>query len=491
MIRYAYFGQTKDDFASRFVSHTQGTHRYAQLNRCSTSLLSFAFCRWSGTVDREFYFVAEQVFICLLGTYRDDVKGLRDIEAATHFQKISTEVCKDTQWTVPLQRPDFGIAYGANSRSPLEKMGSINERMLFIRTDFLMKDVKANTSLPKAEFRRDTPFNIHWSKAKPSTSFITHFFYLVPPGTVKKPIMHLHMSAPELDGSSYPLEGAPCQLVFEVNMDGTAHPHAWARLPKVGFFQNWDQANSFAARVEWEHPQGSGSWRFRYAQATDTRAIVDPNVAGSSKRYAQAMTFLRWLFHVQTKVPHPWIQQAKGYARVMQIRYDYMTQSISFGPHDESIRMLPAEKLSSAAIKAQMVKFGLDGKQEEVKGISGKRTNCDLCWITELHQEVDGYVVECRKVPGTDVCTNCRRWGLPCCSWTDIPPRRIESADPKWSAPSYARKMEVEAALWALHPSGVGPKTFEHDLVEFQSEEQDEYEEGEGIEEEIDWSDDE
>ncbi|EUC40104.1 hypothetical protein COCMIDRAFT_109636 [Bipolaris oryzae ATCC 44560] len=302
------------------------------------------------------------------------------------------------------------------------------------------------------------------------------------------------MSAHELDGLNYPLEGTPCQLVFEVNMDGTAHPHAWARLPKVGFFQNWDQANSFAVRIEWEYPQGSGDWRFRYVQTSDTRAIVDPKVPGSSKRYAQAMTFIHWLLHVETKVPHPWIKQVRGYARVMQIRYDYMTQSLNLGPPDPSPRMLPAGKLSSAAIKAQMVKFGLDKKQGEVTSISPKRSNCDFCWVTSLHEEVDGYLRVCKKVPGTDVCTNCQRWGLPYCSWTDIPPGTMKTAGLKWTAQSMARKMEVEAALWALPPSSVGPKTYRLDLVQLQCEESSEDEEGEDVGEGMEgseWSEDE
>lgn len=58
----------------------------------------------------------------------------------------------------------------------------------------------------------------------------------------------------------------------------------------------------------------------------------------------------------------------------------------------------------------------------------------------------------------------------------------IKSADPKLSAQQKARKMEVVAAIWTLHPPRIGPGTFEHDLVEIQSEEQDEDEEDKGIE---------
>jgi hypothetical protein len=41
------------------------------------------------------------------------------------------------------------------------------------------------------------------------------------------------MMAHEFDGQNYPEHNTPGQLVIEVNMNGSAHEHSWARLPKV------------------------------------------------------------------------------------------------------------------------------------------------------------------------------------------------------------------------------------------------------------------
>ncbi|EUC27616.1 hypothetical protein COCCADRAFT_9836 [Bipolaris zeicola 26-R-13] len=81
------------------------------------------------------------------------------------------------------------------------------------------------------------------------------------------------------------------------------------------------------------------------------------------------------------------------------------------------------------------------------------------------------------------------RWGA---RWYQAP--MFESANNEWSAQSMPRNMEVEAALWALQPTGLESKTFKLGLVQFPSEEQGEHEEGEGVDdgmEDIEWSDDE
>ncbi|EMD65300.1 hypothetical protein COCSADRAFT_180094 [Bipolaris sorokiniana ND90Pr] len=51
-----------------------------------------------------------------------------------------------------------------------------------------------------------------------------------------------------------PPPGSHFEFVIEVRKDGTPYPNAWTQLPKIGRFQNWDQENSFAIRIEWEHP---------------------------------------------------------------------------------------------------------------------------------------------------------------------------------------------------------------------------------------------
>ena len=77
-IRYAYVGKTEDSFSARFRSHPHTTTKYGMLNKNSEDLKSFALCRLHD-VPSSLFFVAEQILLCLMGTYRADI--LTAIEA--------------------------------------------------------------------------------------------------------------------------------------------------------------------------------------------------------------------------------------------------------------------------------------------------------------------------------------------------------------------------------------------------------------------------
>jgi hypothetical protein len=133
----------------------------------------------------------------------------------------------------------------------------------------------------------------------------------------------------------------PSQLVIEFNMNGSAHEHSWARLPKIGEFENWDQANSFSVRLGWEHPQAFGKWRFRYIQPGISHTLVDANIPCSLKRYVRAIIFPHWLFNVEMDFSFSWWDQTPtSNLRVVQVSYDYVTQAIHFGRQTKPPRMM-------------------------------------------------------------------------------------------------------------------------------------------------------
>lgn len=71
--RYAYVGKTEEDFRSRFLSHPRGTNKYSILNQNSTTLTSFALCVLKQKYPNKLFYLAEQVLLCLLGTYRSEI----------------------------------------------------------------------------------------------------------------------------------------------------------------------------------------------------------------------------------------------------------------------------------------------------------------------------------------------------------------------------------------------------------------------------------
>jgi hypothetical protein len=152
------------------------------------------------------------------------------------------------------------------------------------------------------------------------------------------------------ESSELPLYGTPYQLVFEVRKDGTPHPHAWAKLPAIGGYENWGQANSWVVRIGWQDPPNSGKWRFKYLQAVKIWRLIDESIPGSLSTYPKSIAFLQWLTGSKPNHNHPWIPRIPGAARVLQAKYDFMSQSIEFEEPTDQINMLPGRPLSMNAI---------------------------------------------------------------------------------------------------------------------------------------------
>ncbi len=176
-LRYTYVGYTLVDFAQQYIAHQNGNHQYAILNRSSTILQSFALCVLHESVPHEVYYVARQIFVCLLGTYKASVlqvlvekkgfKGIENVYAATYFDQVATEVFQSTRWVVPLRGHDLSAINGANYYSPLETLGTAEERVLFLRKDYL-KPI-AGTAVEVAEFRRQGPLRAQYSGNQPGS----------------------------------------------------------------------------------------------------------------------------------------------------------------------------------------------------------------------------------------------------------------------------------------------------------------------------------
>ncbi|KAF7673330.1 hypothetical protein GT037_008653 [Alternaria burnsii] len=495
--KYAYVGKTEEDFRSRFLSHPRGTNKYSILNQNSTTLTSFALCVLSKKHPTKLFYLAEQVLLCLLGTYRSEILNavsymnqttiedqssqfLSDIAAASYCLKVSSKVFQQTGYVPALMRPTFGISEGANTRSPIDEMESRLDKMLFIRTDHVLQDYHTRKPIEVAEFRRHVPR---------VANYIDHLFVKggrsifavlkVPPkfesdNKKQKRLIHaVHVSAPigSTDGINYPKPGAGVQVVVEARLDGKAHKNSWARLPQVGIFKNWDQANSFAVRIEWETEEGSGVWRYRYIQCTKyLHTMADSGVPGSVLRYAKGIAIVHWLFGVQPSWNESWIKKPGGRMRVLQAEYNLMTQSVRFIRPTKPYNVLSFARNSSHNIAMQMDRFNVAGRREDCKS-QRARQHCDLCLF--LTSMIGNSVSKICTKEGKDkrICTECREWGLPFCSWTSwlrsyIAMQGRNGPDP--TEEDWVLYRRVEAALYASPPADTTGLTIEQDLVSLQ-----------------------
>jgi hypothetical protein len=428
---YLYVGKT-NDFASRKEQHKSGNHSYVDLTRNSEVIVMVALCVLPKTADNGLYYLTEQIFVCLLDTYRPDIVNQSDTrpamlnfyQPAKYFIDMSREVSKMIGWLGFIRRgpTSCGVQYGANCSSPLVEYASTTEQFLFVRTDVDIKCGKTGSAVPMAFYRRSdqvvtsSPRTTAYSKG------------IIKDGVRKCVITFEFDSSGGTDGKSgakIPPPGSPFEFVIEVRKDGTPHPHAWARLPKIGRFKNWDQANSFAVRFEWESPQGSGKWNFQYLQATQLFRRLDNKVPGSLATYAKGISFLQWLTNSKPNHNHIWIPRLQGAARVVQSELDFMDQAIKFREPKKNISMLSGEKISDNDIKAVMNRqeYGLDRVDGDFGDFGSSlvrgREHCDTCSIAA--QNSRGMFPDATCVPtkhNSRLCTNCEAFGRPCCSWT-------------------------------------------------------------------------
>ncbi|KAJ4340904.1 hypothetical protein N0V87_002258 [Didymella glomerata] len=302
--RYLYVGKTVG-FRERWSNHRYTATKYGELTRNSERLDMCAVCIIADQYIEDLAYLVEQIFVCLFGSYRRFLlsekvnKGnasyyLAAVEHANYFSEVARLVFEQTGWRQILSRAQFDEVEGANFESPLQEWAVSSEHLLLIRTDTRIKDQRTGRSTPMAFFRSAKAKLLnHNNKASPSGTTTWELWAKKKTiGDVGKKAVAFHITDNGMDGTKIPLAGVPYYLVVEVCKDGSPHPNAWSRLSEVGPFENWDQARSFAVRVEWEFPQGSGKWRYRYVHTYWAFKYADTKQPGALQGYARAIAFL-------------------------------------------------------------------------------------------------------------------------------------------------------------------------------------------------------
>lgn len=240
-----------------------------------------------------------------------------------------------------------------------------------------------------------------------------------------KPFMTIYspVSRTKRPGLDEPAAKLPYELPIEVRKNGSAHPHAWARLPNIGRFKNWEQANSWAVHIEWEYPVGSRNWRYMYVQSGHTFELADHRVPGSFKSYMKGIAFLQWITGSEPNHHHAWIPKIRGKARVMQCDTDMMKPEYGL------------------RVNVQFGDFG--------SAMVGHRKFCDTCCLVQAYLNRSSFPDKtCTKDKLNDShCTTCAHFSRPWCSWTPgLPSLRTL----RWSASSPEQVILVQKTLSIL-----------------------------------------
>lgn len=350
---------------------------------------------------------------------------MRFRQEAQYFDEISSKIFAETGFVPVLQRPSFEVKTGANTQSPISEMATRRDKLLWLRTDYYMRDDATCTSYTVAEFRCHTPVFIHWKIGKELRSAC---IFTVPSRKNKSAMHQFCLTQPlaKDDGVAHPIEGTLCQVVIEVRLDGKAVRYPWARLPLIEFNTSSSQANSFAVRVEWEHPKGSGNWRFAYAQSRrQLWKMIDKTTPRSLYRWAVAYATLHWIFNKKPEYTSTmsWMPVPHGAMRVLQVRYDYMQQTVRFEVPQGQYDITRIAPNSTEHIHNQMHTLDIHHTRPtaadlEKAGASGLRTRCDLCSVLCSNSAWDKVTGVCKTEAGETICSNCKALGLPVCPWT-------------------------------------------------------------------------
>jgi hypothetical protein len=469
--KYLYVGKTVN-YGMRYRGHKYTQSSYGHLTKNSSQLDMVAICILRPNDIGDLAYIAEQVFLCLFQSYRSALfhineetsgKYVGDIQSAQYFTELAKQVFGHTRWPGGIHRESFGVTRGANWSSPLEECSRISTN-LWIRTDTRIKDRFTGKSTPVATFRSAKAMKMPVGGDKlahTSTNNPYCFHVWDKKASKRRRIMHLAFRGDGVDGSKAPLPGVFFYLVFEVYTDGSPHPHAYSRLPSIGPFMNWDQARSFGVRMEWEYPMDSGKWMCRYLQAGRPMRFAEPKIPGALFNYANAISFLQWLFATAPNHSYGWIPNAPGAANVRQIFYNLHEQTITIRPPGEQLVMVSAALKSADTMIKQLKdpKLGLDNVGGEFGQFSGNQNSgrprryCDMCTMLPPVAYDNGVFKKgCIRIGDLNLCQVCQSLGRPCCTWTDkrgikpatfFTPAKIARGDGKSVA-----TLAEDVALW-------------------------------------------
>jgi hypothetical protein len=435
--KYLYVGKTVN-YGDRYTSHKYTQSSYGHLTKNSSRLDMVAVCILHLNDIQDLAYIIEQIFVCLFQSYRNSMfriddqtngKYAGDIQSAHYFTELAKHVFSHTRWPGGIRRESFGVTHGANWASPLDEWSKMSTN-LWIRTDTRIKDRSTGKSTPVATFRSATAMKMVAGSDVPNANTKKRYDFQVWQKKIssKRRIMSAKFRGDGVDGSKAPLPGVSFYLVFEVYTNGNPHPHAYSRLPSIGPFMNWDQARSFAVRMEWEYPLDSGKWMCRYLQAGRTLRFAEPKIPGALFNYANAISFLQWLFGSAPNHSYDWIPRAPGAANVRQIFYNLHEQTITIRPPEERLVMVSAAPKSADTMIQQLKdpKLGLGNVGGEFGHFPGnqksarQRKHCDTCTMLPVVAYASGVFKRgCIRIGDLNLCQTCRSLGRPCCTWTD------------------------------------------------------------------------
>ena len=232
-------------------------------------------------------------------------------------------------------------------------------------------------------------------------------------------------------GGDHPLPPTGASIHFSVEiMKSGRHSLAFSRLPDLGIWDNWSDANKIALHTRWK--EGDQWYSFYLQHDQDYLRVQDPTELGSIGVYMDMINFRNYLERKTFTTPLPWAT-VWGIARVKQIHYDFLNQTIRLiDPPTPSPPIVPTPIRMEVKLRADYEALGIInyGKLKTDPSIDFHALNrprakiCDICYILSTRHEYhpEGYngpgdhsaAGPCITEGGNQSCTHCHSWGHKC-----------------------------------------------------------------------------
>lgn len=324
-----YAGQSRE-LISRAISWKSQKANALVENANSVEMKAICILPWDFYISH--CFIVEQVFVSLLETYRASLvngsysTSLGDTETSAFKQNyldlklVADGVSELSGWRGFVSRKssweqDFDSCQGLNVQSPLSE-SHLHTKMEWYRVDacfpapepddngkieairvanFSSSKLRKFTVTDSKEGATVVLFSL-WENQESSGEGNSNkgksIFRSKGGKSSKEEVYRFRMTRTprnksEYDGYQWPKPDTFFTSTFEVRLDGKPHPYAWARLPLIGTFEDWDRANSWGFRIGWKDPGGKS--RSRYIQCEQMGSPLDSRAPGSLLPYARGI----------------------------------------------------------------------------------------------------------------------------------------------------------------------------------------------------------
>ena len=429
-----YIGKTSEKFGRRYLEHCNATERPENKDHHTGHYIIARQASQTDSIVEAFLdnmseseiACAEQAFILLKRTYRPElinwtpqiapaagplaeqvghavaevISNLEDKEPATQLTQLAESLWMKLGWGKHLD-----TSGGCNKQSPLATVAD-HEKLLWTLMEYPDRWVY-HRSAYKGFSQADR--HVLFSKKR----ILTHDNKLT------------NYTISRSDGHPLPPKGASIYFSVEIMKRGR-HALAFSRLPDLGIWSNWDEANEVALRIRWR--DGNQWYSFYLQQPEDKIGLIDATEPGSVGVYMNMVNLRHYLERKTFANPLPWATKW-GIARVKQIHYDFLSQTVQLiDPPAPSPAVVPTPVRMEAKLRADYQALGIinygrlkTDPSIDFRALRGSRSKlCDVCYITqhrrELHPEGYGSNVgaPCVTEGGNQSCTYCYSWGHKC-----------------------------------------------------------------------------